>query len=96
MSVGAPSSVGTALPGSLFAPARSTGSSTRVDDATRQIKLDQQMVDERKAETDRKAQAAAQAVAELKDARAEVAKDQSELNAARAEAKAKAKLDVYT
>ena len=92
MSVGATSSAGTALSGTLYAPARSTGSSSRVDEASRQIRLDQQKVDERRAETDRKAQAAAQAAADLKDAKAEVAKDQSELNAA----KAKAKFDVYT
>jgi len=89
MSVG---TVGTALPGMLFAPARSTGSSTRVDEATRQIRVDQQKVDERKADTDRKAQAAQQATSELKEARAEVAKDQAELNSA----KSKAKLDIYT
>ncbi|MFI5954690.1 hypothetical protein [Cryptosporangium sp. NPDC051539] len=92
MSVSAAGTVGTALSGMLFAPARSTGSSTRVDEATRQVKSDQHKVDERKTDTDRKAVAAQQANSELKAARAEVAHDQAELNTA----KAKAKLDVYT
>lgn len=92
MSIGAPSPVGTALSGMHVAPARSTGSSNRVDEASRQIRLDQQKVDERKAETERKAQAAQQAASELKAAKAEVARDQAELNSA----KSKAKLDVYT
>ena len=89
MSVG---TVGASSLSGLLAPARSTGSSTRVDDANRQIKADQQKVDERRAEADRKAQAAQQATSELKVAKAAVAKDQAELN----QAKSSTSFDVYT
>ena len=89
MSVG---TVGAVKLSGILAPARSTGSSTRVDEATRQVRMDEQKVDERKADTDRKAQAAQQATSELKAAKAEVARDQAELNSA----KSQAKLDVYT
>lgn len=89
MSVG---TVGTVSLSGVLAPARSTANSNRVDEASRQVKLDQQKVDERKADAAKKAQAAQQAVAELKAAKAAVATDQTELN----QAKSKAKLDVYS
>jgi hypothetical protein len=88
MSVGAIS-----LSGSQFAPARSTGSNNnRVDQASRQVVQGQHEVNDRQAEADRKATAAQQATAELETAKDDVARDQTELNAA----KTKAKLDVYT
>lgn len=92
MSVGIVGTAGTGPLSGVFAPARSTAGSSRVDEATRQVRLDQQKVDETKADADKKAQAAQHATAELKSAKAAVAQDQAELN----QAKRKANLDVYT
>ncbi|GAA0259941.1 hypothetical protein [Cryptosporangium japonicum] len=89
MSVG---TVGAVSLSSLYAPARSTGTSARVEEANRAVKADQQQVEERKAEAEKKAMAAQQAASELKAARAAVAKDQAELN----QAKSRAQFDVYT
>ena len=92
MSVG---TVGTAGIGSLpsqFSPARTTGSTTRIDDLTRNVSQDQQKVDDTKVDAERKSQAAHRAGDEFKAAEAAVARDQAQLNVA----KSQAKFDVYT
>ncbi|MFG1924170.1 hypothetical protein [Cryptosporangium sp. NPDC048952] len=89
MSVG---TVGGSSLSGLFAPARTTGTNSRVEEANRAVKADQQQVDQRKADAEKKAQAAQQATSELKAAKAAVAKDQAELN----QAKSQAAFDVYT
>lgn len=81
------------LSASSYPNARPVGGS-RVDEASRQVQVGQQKVDERQADTDRKASAAAQAAAELAAAQAAVAvaRDQAQLAAV----KSRATIDVYT
>jgi predicted FMN-binding regulatory protein PaiB len=78
-------------------PATSPGGSTTkaaaaVDHASRQVLSGEQKVDQRRSEADRRAVAAQQAADELKAAKAAMARDQAAL----AQAKSRASLDVYT